>query len=422
MKPGALPALKLLFLTPQLPYPPRQGTTLRNYHLIRRLAERHTVHLFSFLAPGESLHAESPLHQLCQRIEVLPQPVRSLRRRGLDALTSPLPDMALRLATPDAQAAIQRMVDDEEYAIIQAEGIEMASYALALRPQSPSQRLPAFIFDDHNAEYVLQQRAAFVDLLRPRRWVAALYSLIQWQKLRGYERSVCRRADAVLAVSDPDRQALQRLSPDIDPVVVSNGIELPDLSHTQAKGTNLPTLVFTGKMDYRPNVDAVLWFAHTVLPRIQVSEPQVHFQIVGMNPHPRLEELRANPAITITGAVDDVRPYIEAAAVYVVPMRVGGGTRFKVLEAMAYSKAIVSTSLGIEGIPVQHNRELLIADQPESFAASVVELLQDQRQSAARGPQLGVAAREFVAEHYTWEKIIPRLLEVYRQLEHQEAL
>jgi polysaccharide biosynthesis protein PslH len=416
------PEMKLLFLTPQLPYPPRQGTTLRNYHLIRRLAKTHTIHLFSFLAPGESLRADSPLHHLCQRIEMLPQPVRSLQRRALDALTSPLPDMALRLATPEAQATIQRMVDEEDYTIVQAEGIEMASYAMSLRQDNAAQALPTFVFDDHNAEYLLQQRAAFVDLLRPQRWVAALYSLIQWQKLRRYERTICRSADAVLVVSEPDRQALQRLAADVDPIVISNGMELPTHQPAQPQTVDIPSLVFTGKMDYRPNVDAVLWFAQKVLPQIQAQVPQVQFQIVGMNPHPRLEELRANPAITITGAVDDIRPYIEAAAVYVVPMRVGGGTRFKVLEAMAYGKAMVSTSLGIEGIPVENHRELLIADRPEAFAASVLELLQDQRQSGRQTHQLGMAAQKFVAEHYTWEKIVPRLEQVYRQLRHQEAL
>ena len=408
--------MKLLFLTPQLPYPPRQGTTLRNYSLIRYLAAGHTVHLFSLLAPGEGLAPDSPLHHLCPRIELSPQPQRSLRQRAFDTLTSLQPDMALRLATPEAQNQIQAMLAAERYDIVQAEGIEMAGYVLrALHSDRPRQF--RFVFDDHNAEYLLQRRAALVDLTRPRRWLAALYSLAQWAKLRRYERAICLQADAVVAVSQPDRQALCRLAPGIDPAVVPNGIDLAAYGPYPQATHQPPHLVFTGKMDYRPNVDAVLWFGQAVLPLVRVQIPDVRFQIVGMNPHPRLAALHADPAVTITGAVDDPRPYIRGAAVYVVPMRVGGGTRFKVLEAMACGKAIVSTALGVEGIPVQDGRELLIADEPAAFAAAVVELLRDQQQGGGRGRALGEAAYQFVRTHYTWEWIIPRLQHLYEQIQ-----
>lgn len=406
--------MKLLFLTPQLPYPPRQGTTLRNFNLIRHLAQDHTIHLATFAAPGETLAAGSPLHDLCRRIEVFPQPRRSLQRRTLDTLTSAQPDMALRLAAPAAGRTIAAMIEEEGYAIVQAEGIEMAHYAL--QAGANAGRTWRFVFDDHNAEYLLQKRAAFVDLREWRRWPAALYSLIQWQKLHRYERAICQAADAVLAVSEPDRLALRRLGAGIDPVVVPNGIDLGDEPMAVQRPVDGCTLVFTGKMDYRPNVDAVLWFADRVLPLIQAQAPEVHFQIVGMAPHPRLDRLRRHPAITVTGAVADPRPYIEAAAVYVVPMRVGGGTRFKVLEAMAGGKAIVSTSLGVEGLGVVDNQELLIADDPEAFAARTVALLEDQQRSGTRSLALGRAAYGFVQRHYTWSRIIPRLRQVYRRL------
>ncbi len=406
--------MRLLFLTPQLPYPPRQGTTLRNYNLIRSLAASHAIDLFTLLAPGETLAPNSPLVDLCNRIVTLPQPVRSLRTRAVDTLRSPLPDMALRLADPRAQALVAEMIGNDHYTIVQAEGIEMAGYA---RRSLPSNASPRLVFDDHNAEYLLQKRAALVDLQHPRRWAAALYSLVQWQKLQHYERAICRSAAAVIAVSAPDQAALRRLHPSIQAVVVPNGIDLAGFTPRPIPTTAAnPVIVFTGKMDYRPNVDAVLWFADEVLPLIQSDTPTVRFQIVGMNPHARLDALRANPAISITGAVDDPRPFVGEAAVYVVPMRVGGGTRFKVLEAMAGGKAIVSTSLGVEGIGVVHGQELLIADRPRDFAAEVGRLLRDQQGKGDLSQRLGAAAYRFVEQEYTWQHIIPRLEAVYQQI------
>jgi glycosyltransferase involved in cell wall biosynthesis len=329
--------------------------------------------------------------------------------------------MGLRLANPEAHALVEGMIATQSYDIVQAEGIEMAAYGWQALRSLPAATRPAFVFDDHNAEYLLQKRAALVDLQRPRRWPAALYSLIQWQKLSHYERTICRAADAVLAVSDPDRHALRRLHSKIEPVLLPNGIDLNGYTPTPLPATNdCPTLTFTGKMDYRPNIDAVLWFANTVLPLVLAQMPHVCFQIVGMNPHSRLDSLREDPAITLTGAVDDPQPYIQKAAVYVVPMRVGGGTRFKVLEAMASGKAMVSTSLGVEGIAVTDGQELLIADEPENFAARIVELLRDQREGGARTRALGEAAYHFVESNYTWERIIPWLRTVYHQIAQQE--
>jgi len=170
-----------------------------------------------------------------------------------------------------------------------------------------------------------------------------------------------------------------------------------------------PSLVFTGKMDFRPNIDAVLWFSQSVLPRLWERVPEAHFYVVGQSPSPRLDPLRAEPRITITGRVEDTRPYIAGAAVYVVPLRVGGGTRLKVLEAMALGRPLVSTTLGVEGLGTAHGQELLLADEPEAFAQAIAGLLHDE----GRRQALGRAARAFVERGYGWEAIGPRLESVY---------
>lgn len=415
--------MKLLLLTPQLPHPPRQGTSIRNFNLLAQLARTHTVDLISFLAPGDELLPDSPLHALCRRIATLPQPARTTRRRVRDTLLSPLPDMALRLESPTMRALVGEWARDGGYELVQAEGIEMAQYGVHAAHSAAEP--PALIFDDHNCEYLLQKRNAFTDMRnwrRPRRLLAGVYSLIQWRKLRRYERAVCRSADAVVAVSAADRAALLALDPALDVTVVSNGVDLDyydadfegygDAGGVELPGAGLPApvLLFTGKMDYRPNVDAALWFGQEVLPLIRERCPEVVAQIVGMNPHPRLDALRGDPNLAITGAVPDVRPYLRAAAVYVVPLRVGGGTRFKALEAMAAARPIVSTTLGVEGLGAENGRELLLADRPDIFADAVLVLLRDEGKLRR---YLGAQARRFVEEHYRWETIVPGLEPVY---------
>ncbi|MGC9335029.1 MAG: glycosyltransferase, partial [Anaerolineae bacterium] len=263
-------------------------------------------------------------------------------------------------------------------------------------------------------EYVLQQRAFETDVRNPRRWIAAAYSFVQWRRLRAYERRTCRAADAVVAVSEADAAALRRLVPGLEPAVVPNGVDLrfyteavapSDLSHRPSKGD----LVFTAKMDFRPNVDAVLWFAREVLPLVRRGAPGARFWVVGKDPHPRLAPLRDDPAVQITGWVEDQRPYIAAAGVYVIPLRMGGGTRLKVLEAMAMGKAIVSTTVGCEGFEVVPGRELVVADTPAGFAEAVLRLLGNPAQQE----RLGQAGQDFAASRYDWRLIVPKLEAVY---------
>ncbi len=423
----------ILILTPQFPYPPHaftgytQGTTLRNFNLIAWLAERHTVDLLTFMtSPGPARPGDgetgsaaadgacASLQPYCRRVLAYPAPVRSLARRGYDTLLNPLPDMALRLASPAMHAHLTRLLRENHYDVLQVEGIEMAPYALEVaRKGCPSTGArPRLVFDDHNAEYLLQKRAFLADLHRPGRWPAAFYSLIQWRKLAAYERRICQAADHVIAVSDADRHALQRLVPGLEVTVVPNGVDLafyrPDAVSPQP-GMGPHALVFTGKMDYRPNVDAVLWFAEAVLPLILARVPDVRFYVVGQQPHARLARLAGHPAIILTGRVPDVRPYIAGAAVYVVPLRIGGGTRLKVLEAMAMARAIVSTHLGCDGFPFEDRHQVRLADEPAAFAAAVIELLHDHQQAEA----LGRTARAFVEAHFGWGAILPRLEKLY---------
>jgi glycosyltransferase involved in cell wall biosynthesis len=296
---------------------------------------------------------------------------------------------------------------------VQIEGIELAPYLDVVDrvwPSSDRADRPLVVFDDHNCEYVLQERVFLTDLYSPARWLAAAYSFVQWRRLRRYEAQVCLGADRVLAVSQADARALRRLVPGLDVTVIPNGIDSrvyqPAAVESHAAGHSL---VFTGTMDFRPNVDAVLWFTKEVWPLIKAEVPDVHFSVVGQRPHRRLDPLREDRSVTLTGWVEDVRPYIADAAVYVAPLRMGGGTRLKLLEAMAMGKPVVATSLGAEGYPVADERELILADTPTQFAQAVVALLH----SPVRRAELGHNARVFVERRYDWRVIVPWLEKVY---------
>ena len=427
--------MRILFLTPQLPYPPQKGTALRNWGLISGLAARHEVAVLSFLASpphspplggmkgslphypplgGTKGGGTDPLRAAC-RVETVPQPARTTRDRLRDMLATRQPDMALRLPSEEYGRRLADWLAREPFDVVHVEGIELAPYLDIIKGTPPliegaGGGRPLVVFDDHNCEYLLQQRVFLTDLHAPARWPGAAYSFVQWRRLRRYEAHVCRRADRVLAVSDADAAALQSLVPGLTVTVIPNGIDTqtyrPPISNLQSPISNL---VFTGTMDFRPNVDAVLWFARKVLERVRAEVPEACFVVVGQRPHRRLDRLRDDPAVRLTGWVEDTRPYIAQAAVYVAPLRMGGGTRLKLLEAMAMGKAVVATRLGAEGYPVTDGRELLLADTPADFAAAVVALLH----APERRAELGRAARAFVEQRYDWRVIVPRMEAVY---------
>ncbi len=402
--------MHILFLTPQFPYPPHKGTTLRNYNLIAGLAARHEIDLLSF---ADSVPAVSPLERQCRRVVTVPVPHRSNWRRALDTVLSPWPDMGLRLWSSAFEQQLVTWLKDSAYDVIQVEGLELARYALApSRFVNKGGGRPLIVFDDHNAEYLLQKRMADAEITA-RGWNAgAVYSSIQWRKLRNFERQVCCQSDRVACVSAADALALQQLDLTLKTHVIPNGVDTDFYRREKVTPIDLPphSLVFTGTMDFRPNVDAMLWFAREVLPLIQRPVPDVHVYIVGQRPHARLDVLRGDPAITLTGAVDDTRPYIIAADVYIVPLRIGGGTRLKLLEALALQAPIVSTTLGAEGFEVTGGEQLLLADEAATFAQAIVELIDDR----ARAQALSAAGRSFAVQRYDWRSIVPQFEEVYK--------
>lgn len=401
-------------LTPQLPYPPHQGTSLRNLHMLRALAQSHEVSLLSF-AEGDSPPEIEVLPSICR---VLP-PIRVSSRSSMDRIkqfvSSSLPDVAQRLRNPEFSDSLIRTLTTETYQAVQIEGLELGPYIELVRRYAPQVKL---VLDCHNAETELQRRAMRADLLSPSRWPVALYSGLQMGRLARFEKWAIHQADAVLAVSRSDRTQLAQIGQvEVDHFrVIPNTIDIAEYEKQRPSTPDVAyDLVFTGKMDYRPNVDGVLWFARHVWPAIRRARPQTTWAIVGQRPHPRLDRLRAEEGITLTGRVPHVQPYLASASVFIMPLRIGSGTRLKLIEAMASSLPVISTTLGAEGFDVADGKEVLLADTPQQWIEAILRLLMDEGRRAV----LGEAAKEF-ATRYDWRRIIPLVSELYEDLLHAD--
>ncbi len=407
--------MKILIITTQLPDPPASGGALRVLGIVRGLHDAgHQITLMSFATPTEVREAKR-LSALCERVVTIPPaPPRTVIRRLRDLALTHQPDIAFRFYDPAFEAQLRQLLAETPFDLIQIEAIEAACYLPTVRDTQPGAKV---VFDTFNAEYQLQRVIASIDRQELKRLPAAVYSLIQTQRLKRYEARMCQLADAVIAVSPEDAEALRPFRNDGKVFIVPSGITVEDYtnpSDTAAQSDNLHpnSLVFTGKMDYRPNIDAMIWFTDEILPLILRQQPDVHLYIVGQQPHARLERLNEHPNITLTGRVDSVIPYLHGADVYIAPLRMGSGTRLKLLEAMACRCAIVATTTASAGLLDEAKQAMLIADDPQTFAEAVVELLRDsdQRQAA------GVQAYEQVSTHYDWSKLIPKLLNTYREI------
>lgn len=393
--------MNILVLSPYAPWPPYGGGTMRIYQLIRGIAAAHHVTCLTFVADATAIDAVRA-HMPTVAVHPVVGPVRrSLRHRAWQMLTSLLPDMALRNHDAHFQQQLHEILRTHTFDVAIVFSIEMAPYMHTVQQHG----IPC-VFDEFNAEYVIQQRAALTDMRQPNRWHAALYSFVQWQKLRRFEAQMVRYAAQVTVVSAEDAATLQRLVPTVHPVVIPNGVDTTyfDATAVHAMQFAQPTIVFSGTLDYRPNVDAVRWFATDVLPLIRARIADAALLVVGRRPTAALHAMHDAGVIALTGEVADTRPYLCGGHVYVVPMRIGGGVRLKVLEALALDLPIVSTTMGMEGIEDLPADMYVRADTPTAMADAICALLQAPRQ---RGN-----GRTFVETHYDWRVIVPRLLTV----------
>jgi polysaccharide biosynthesis protein PslH len=255
--------------------------------------------------------------------------------------------------------------------------------------------VPVLLFA-HNIEHMIWKRLSQVDTRLFRRTVLRR----EWRKVRRWETQACAQAQLTVAVSEDDRGALAALAPRARVVAIPTGVDLAYfVPNVVAEAP--AQLVFTGSMDWYPNEDAIVHFLDAIFPAIRREIPETRLAVVGRNPTSRMRRAGAQANVSVTGTVDDVRPYVSEAAVYIVPLRIGGGTRLKIFEALAMGKAVVATGVGAEGLPLVPGVHFVRADDPAEFARAVVALLRDPFKRKA----LGTAGRRLVEERFSWARV-----------------
>jgi polysaccharide biosynthesis protein PslH len=386
--------MKILWVKAGGLVPPDIGGKIRSYCILRELAKTHAVTLFTFYAahPGDE-HAQ--LEGVFDRVIYLPMPIATNRGFGELArfasnLFSPWPYTVSKYCRPEVISGLRQILAEQSYDVIVCDFV-IAAAAIPWELECPK------VLFTHNVEALIWYR--HFEVSRNPAW--KLVSWSEYQKMMRFEKCFLQKSQHVLTVSEADRDFFARFVDRSKMTVISTGVDT-EYFRGDANTEQPYSLVFTGSMDWMPNEDGVLYFLRSILPLIRREIPQVTFNIVGRQPSDKLQAIAASHGgVTVTGKVPDVRPYVRQGSVYVVPLRIGSGTRLKIFEAMAMGKAVVSTSLGAEGLPVSDGHHLLIADAPEEFAGKVISLLRDPGERK----RFGRAARQVVEQRYSWSSV-----------------
>jgi glycosyltransferase involved in cell wall biosynthesis len=307
---------------------------------------------------------------------------------------------------PALKRTLEGLIADGRYDVVSFEVPQMVTNRLP--DLWPAEDRAVFVLDAHNIEYDLVRRTASSSVGIDRK----LYSQLDWRKLRSEERTAWERVDGCAVTSARDQELLRRDLPNARTAVVPNAVDVNFFRPSNGGAVIDPmSLLFFGAGSYHPNTDGLLFFIHEILPRLKARYPAVKLRIVGPSVPSEIRGLEGD-GIEVIGFVDDVRPCLERATVVIVPLRIGGGTRFKILEAMAMEKPVVSTTLGAEGIDVRDESEILLGDGPDAFAVQVGRLLED----AELRTKMGAAARAVIERRYSWESSVATLEGFYTEL------
>ena len=398
--------MRILVLSAFLPSR-ESGGRVRLRALMRGLAERHSVSLVSFAPSGADPATVAEVRRTYDDVVVIPSEhvatrarKRLLQVRSLASARSFERHMCDR---PELQRALDDVLARGTFDVVHVEGCAMAHYDL--RDAAP------VVLDEQNVEYDVLRRVVSVTPSVPRR----IYNELDQRKLRREEEGSWRSADAVAMTSERDAAFVRAAAPRSRVAVVPNGVDARAFAPAET-ATEPGTLLFFGEMGYYPNTDAMLFFLKEVLPLVRRAHPSARMVVVGPSAPAEVRAL-ASPSVIVTGAVADVRPYLASAHAVVVPLRVGGGTRLKILESLAMGKPVVSTSLGAEGLDVADGRELLVADGARPFADAVTRVLDDDILANA----LASAGRRLVEREYDWSASVRRLEELYSGAVGEEA-
>jgi glycosyltransferase involved in cell wall biosynthesis len=401
--------MKILFVSPYLPGPPVFGGQRRIHGLMTALAKRHEISLISLIDPDkdnaaglgdaksfcrEVVTVSDRLHRVSGRMK------RVLQLRSLLSRQSWEQKLHRR---PAFQRALERHLGEQRYDVVNCEFVFMSGY----RFDAKMLRGASLVLDEHNVEYDILARTT----AQATRFDRKLYNSVNHLKLKHEEVKAWKRFDGITFTSDRDREVAQQEAPSARMAVIPNGVDVDAFRPLPEDQRDPNVILFFGAINYFPNSDAVDFFLKDVFPLLSAKHPQLKVRIVGPGASDEVKAL-ANGRVEVVGFVDDLRAEIARAGVVVAPLRIGGGTRLKILEAMAVAKPIVSTRLGAEGIDVQHERDILLADSPQELVREIERVVADPALSA----RLGEAARRTAEQHYSWAAAAERMAQFYGTL------
>jgi polysaccharide biosynthesis protein PslH len=391
--------LRVLVVSPYFPFPPRSGAGMRIYQLTRQLAERHEVTFVSYAAEGD----DAGVRELSRTVSVravyrTEQTVLARRLGQARSLVSREPFASWVMRSEEMQAAIDDLCTSIDFDVIHVEFSTMSGF-----------RFPdgiPMVLDEHNIEYELYRRLYEGERSLLRR----AFNGLEYLRVRRLEERSWNQAQACVVTSAREEPTVQAAVPSLPTAVVPNGVDLEYFAPWTAE-TQPHTVVFNGVLNYRPNVDAAIHLVEEIWPLVLGRCPSARLVLVGRAPEREARALR-RPTVDVVGSVPDIRPYLSSAEVVAVPIRMGGGTRLKVVEALSMAKPMVSTSIGCEGLAVRDREHLLIADDTETFARQILELFDD----AELQRRLGLAGRTLAEQSYSWHLAGERLEALYRRV------
>jgi len=388
--------VRILWLKTELLHPVDKGGKIRTYQMLKELKRDHQITYLTLDDGSAPSTAAEQSNEYCH--ELIRIPHRTIAKFSpafyseLAAnLLSSLPYAVKKYVSAGMRKEMVRLVNEARFDVVVCDFLAPAGNV----PERLS--CPTILFQ-HNVEAMIWQRHFEVQKNAAKK----TYLRGQWRKMKKFEGEMCRRFDAVVAVSREDRDLIAEQYSVRNVFDIPTGVDVEFFKPSGKLNSETHNLVFTGSMDWLPNEDGIRYFTEEILPLIRSEVPDVTLTVVGRDPYPALKELsQRDKSIIVTGRVDDVRPYMEKAAAYIVPLRIGGGTRLKIYEAMAMEKAVISTSIGAEGLPVEDGKELMLADTKEGFAQAVIQVFQDP----AIAHSLGQKAATTVRTKFGWRRV-----------------
>jgi len=384
--------MKILILDEEFPFPLNTGKRIRTFNLVARLAKKHQVYYLAYGIKGSvgiKALTQAGITPLAVERQIPPKSGVLFYFRLLLNLFSRYPYIVSSHYSSLFADKLSDCLKQIRFDIVIA---EWTPYAVYLNEVKEARK----VIVAHNLEHRIWERYFRNESNLLKKW----YIGKQLKKVRRFEIESFASVDAVTAVSPIEAEEIVRYGKDLTVEVIPNGVDL-DYFSSEDEETASSSMIFVGSMNWRPNQDAVAYFADDVFPRIRAERPGANVYVVGRNPPIQIRELGLRDGITVTGTVDDVRPYIERAGVYIVPLRIGGGSRLKILEAMAMSKVVVSTSVGAEGLEVIDGEHLLIRDGSEALARQILECMAN----LPTYESLGGRGRRLVEQRYRWEEL-----------------